>query len=224
MTSYSAQRRLDAKRKTDAFAHRFGNLRNAVRIVNLRRIAHHEQTARLEIEVERVAGGLLRADDHPPSCAERKQRDRRSLNELVQVIVMRRDAVAAVAIAIEPDAVERRTNGLNYVLRGFGAVYSGTGPSGRSKPKGYLERRPRNVHFLFVHRSALRAPVDAVADFGKPGVSHRAIDEARRIGNAPAFVVGEHGISRFEERQLRAHRLFFTASLRDEIAKALAKG
>src|SRR5688572_1676681 len=106
---------------------------------------------------------------------------------------MRRDAVAAVAIAIEPDAVERRTHGLNHALRGF-AQYRWDRSVLSVQPKRCDQ--PRYVHFFFVHRSAQRAPFDAVADFGKPGVSRCTIDEARRICNAPALVVGEHYVSR----------------------------
>jgi hypothetical protein len=37
---------------------------------------------------------------------------------------------------------------------------------------------------------AQRAPLDPVADFGKPGVSRCGVDEARRIRDTSALVVG----------------------------------
>src|SRR3954467_5383965 len=49
-----AARPLDAKGEADPLAHSLARLRHAVRVVQLRRIVHHEQAARFQIDVRRT--------------------------------------------------------------------------------------------------------------------------------------------------------------------------
>src|SRR3954470_5503420 len=62
--------RLYAKRQTDAFADGRARLGYAVGIVNLRRVVHDQEAARLQVHVQRTAGCSLRPDRHSSRRAQ----------------------------------------------------------------------------------------------------------------------------------------------------------
>jgi hypothetical protein len=63
--------------------------------MQLRRMVHHQEAARLEIDVDRAPRRPLRTYGHPPRGAERHQRDRKAFTNFIEMIVVRGDAVAA---------------------------------------------------------------------------------------------------------------------------------
>src|ERR1700735_5273639 len=90
----SAAFRPHAKRQTNALTDGSCDLWNAVIVVLLRLVTHHEQAAVLQIHVEHAPRPRLAANRHAPRRTQRKQRDGKSRLDFVEVIVMRGDAVA----------------------------------------------------------------------------------------------------------------------------------
>ena len=74
--------------------------------MKLRIVFHDQHTAGLEIDVNHPSRLGCCSYGHAPSGAERKERDRKAFANLVEVVVVWRDAVAAIAIEIETNAVK----------------------------------------------------------------------------------------------------------------------
>src|SRR5215207_10572974 len=99
-------RRLDAKRQADPLADGFTRLRDSMGVMQLGRIVHHEETAGLQVDMNQAFRGRLGPDGHASRGAKLYQRDREAFPKVVQVVVVRCDAVAAVTIQVQADAVE----------------------------------------------------------------------------------------------------------------------
>ena len=89
---------LHTEGEADALTHRRRRFRDGVRIVELRQILHDEKDAWLEVNVNGTPRRGLLANRHPPRRPEREQRDREALPDLVQMIIVGRDTVAAVPV------------------------------------------------------------------------------------------------------------------------------
>src|SRR5688500_10469623 len=74
--------------------------------MNLAGVVHHEEASRLEVDMQRPPRRLLCADGHPARGSKREQRDGKAFADLVEMVVVRRDAVATVAVEVQADAVE----------------------------------------------------------------------------------------------------------------------
>src|SRR5215467_13155661 len=111
-------RPLHTKRQADSLADRLSSFRHAMRVVKLRRVVHHEEAARLEIDVYCALRRLFGTDGHQACRAKRDERDRKPLLDFVEMIVVRRHAVTAVAIEVQADAVERHVEPFDRALRG----------------------------------------------------------------------------------------------------------
>ena len=74
-------------------------------VVKLRCIVHDQEAARLEIDMDHAPRRPLRAYGHPPGRAERDQCNGKPRPNLVEMVVMRVDAVPAVRIPVEADAL-----------------------------------------------------------------------------------------------------------------------
>ena len=170
--------------------------------MELRRVVHDEQAARLEVHVNHAAWRRLRAYRHAPRRAKREERNRKAFANLVQVIVVRGDAVAPVAVQVEADAVERYSSAGNHAR---GSAQDGWRREGRRRIEPEVGHQPRHVNLAVVHQPALGSPLDAAAQLREPGLGGLRIDQGTRISDPPAFVVGQQPLARVEERQL-SHR------------------
>lgn len=89
---------LDAKGQADSLADTLVGLRHAVRVMELRHVIHDEQAAGLQIDMRRPTWCGVRADCHAARSAERDERNRKAFAKLVEVVIVRGDAVASVTI------------------------------------------------------------------------------------------------------------------------------
>ena len=74
---------LHPEREADALTHGLHRLRHAMGIVELRRVVHHEQAARLEVDVNQLARPFLRAYGHAPRRTKRNEGNREAFANLV---------------------------------------------------------------------------------------------------------------------------------------------
>ena len=131
-------------------------LRDAVVVMELGLPAHHEQAARLQVDVEHAPRGALRADHEPARRAEGQQRDRLALDEVRELVVVRRDAVVLVAVEVEADAVIRRAGGRANERKRFAEGF------GQRRVVGTVVRaQARHVDFALVHHATPATPCDA---------------------------------------------------------------
>ena len=124
--------------------------------------------------------------------------------ELVEMIVVGRDAVLPGPIEVQPDAREGNPQRLSDAFRGQAQArgkgfLAGTGTE--REPRG----EPRHVDLAVVHDAALGLPWNDRAQLPKPVVGLVFGDEARRIDDLSACIVHEDGFARFEEGKLSRH-------------------
>jgi hypothetical protein len=174
-------------------------------VVELRRVAHHQQAAAGEVHVERAPRRRLGPDGHPPGGPEREQRDGMPLDEDVEVVVVRGHAVPAVPVQVQPDAVERHSRVLDDVLRRLPDGGGRSGLFGLTRRKVEVGGQPGNIHVAVVHPTALRLPLHGAAELGEPRVGDCRRHEVRRVDDTAPLVVGQHAFARIEQRQL-GHR------------------
>lgn len=147
-----------------------------------------------------MIGGLgFGADGHPPSRAERQQRNRKSLTKLIQMIVVRRYAVAAVPIKVQSNAVERH---FKTGADAAGRVKDGVRDPIRRRVEPEMADEARDIELAVVHLATHGSPGHGGAKLGEPGRCNRRIDESGRVRDAPAFVVGKQLKSGLKEREL----------------------
>src|SRR5688572_20615483 len=80
--------RFDPEGEADTLAHRCSRLRHGMRVVQLGLVVHHQETARLEINVDDSRAFGFRADGHLPGSTERNQRNRETRTEFAEVVIM----------------------------------------------------------------------------------------------------------------------------------------
>src|SRR5688572_3757313 len=88
-----------------------------MRVMELGRVVHDEETARLQVDMNHAPWLRLRAYGHAPYGAKRHERDREPFANLGQVIVVRGDAIPAVTIEVEAHAVEWHTEAVTQAAR-----------------------------------------------------------------------------------------------------------
>ena len=132
-------------------------------------------------------GTSFAADRHAASRTERHQRDRKPRDDLVGMIVVRRDAVATVAVEIQTGVGKRGTGGFHYPpLR--------LADRGRRRWIVQAKRGDQswNVDLAVVHHAALASPSDARAQLVEPGARAFEIDESREVFDPPRRVIEEN--------------------------------
>src|SRR5579863_422050 len=114
------------------------------------------------------------------------------------MVVMRRDAVATVAVEIQSSAVERRLRCIANVTRGLG-----NGRRHRVLREAITCRQPRYVDFAIVHHSARRIPFYTIAQAIEPAPRRLYVGEAGSVDDGSRFVVHEGATAGAEETELR---------------------
>jgi hypothetical protein len=140
--------------------HTLDRLRDAVRIVELRRVVHHEQAARLEVNMNDRPWFRFRPYGHPARGAKGDQRDRKAVANLVQIVVVRGDTVTAVTIQVEPDGVERHAEAVDHAAR---RVQKCAGHRGRRRIEPKVAHQPRHIDLPLVHHPPLAPPLHGAA-------------------------------------------------------------
>src|SRR5437879_2861409 len=147
-------------------------------------VAHHEQAAGVEVEIEHAARPEGAAYRHAPRRPEAHQSNRRALGSAFDVIAMRRDAVVSVSVEVQTSG--RKCHAADPLdVRAHR-------PNGLWKHR-ILEREARDepgyVDDAIVHRAALRTPLDAGAELVKPRTHLRVTEKRRPVHDAARFVV-----------------------------------
>src|SRR5216683_5548312 len=199
-------RGLHAKGEADPLPDRVRDLRDAVGVMELRLVAHHQEAAGFEVDVQAAPRRRLRADRHPPGGAQGQERDRKSLRELVEMIVVGGDAVAPVAVPVEADAGEAYTRAredlAGRLADGRGHAFALAGVAPETEVRG----EARHVDVAVVHPAALRLPFETVAQCLEPRLRDGGGHETGGVGDPSPLVVGDDARARFEQRPLRRSR------------------
>ena len=147
--------------------------------------------------MDRARRGLLGADHHAAGRSQRQQRDRRSADDVVEITVGS-DAIGAVAVEIEADAVEGHTRRGDHAV-GRHADRIGNRLVVRRQIDVGLQ--PRDIDLAVVHVPSLRLPRHGIAQLGEPGERHVVWHEARPVGDASSRLVDEQRLGRAREQQ-----------------------
>jgi len=156
----------------------------------LRGVAHHQHAAGLQQHTHRAVRRRLGADQHLARVPQRQDGDRLARRQVGDAVVVRRHAVAAVAVQVEPGVrVGRRRH----------AAYRRRHRIQQRRPRRVIQQQarhqPRHRHRALVHPALLAVPVDGLAQLVEPGAMQRGRHHLRPVHDAALGVVQQrHGL------------------------------